>query len=417
MVRGSAQTWRGGPQLAAEPADGAPYGSGWNLRDDRQAHTTGARFRCRHALEKAGRENFAELEVIEVDVADVAVAIELRARARCERGLPVGVVDVADRIADEVASPHRAIAVDGDRAVAGTARLAEARVALVVELEQRIDRAPDRDLVGRVRQRLDGVDPDVRRGGQRGAERARSGFVLALPDDADRVADAVLVERAALSEELRLGRPLGVIRAPQCEPIGVRVRDPVERRREIGLHRAARDLRQVRELGQAFAIPAPDDRLAPRRDEHADSIGRGPCGYPCDEPVPRCLVARERFAIVLALRERAVLAAVVAARERTAVEDVEVQDSSYSAMRVRTSGEYSHGPIASARARPAFVSTSTSPRCSAKPRGARSASSGKCASAPAPNFVRYAARSRPSSESSDRISQRRRCSPSSRTKP
>src|SRR5262249_8959389 len=151
----------------------------------------------------------------------------------------------------------------------------------------------------------------------------------------------------------------------------------------------------------------------PRRDEDAEAIRGGAEREPADEPPPGRLVARERFAVVLALRERAVLAAVVTARERAAIEDVEddgLHASSYSAIRVRTSGEYSHGPIASARARPAWVSARISPRCSARPRGASSASSGKSASTAAANFARYAARSRPSSESSDRINQRRRCS-------
>ena len=73
-------------------------------------------FGNRVALEEAGREDFVELEVVEVDVADVAVAVDLGAGARREIGGPVGGVEFADRIGDVVSATHGAVTVDGDRA-------------------------------------------------------------------------------------------------------------------------------------------------------------------------------------------------------------------------------------------------------------------------------------------------------------
>src|SRR5437773_861791 len=116
----------------------------------------------------------------------------------------------------------------------------------------------------------------------------------------------------------------------------------------------------MRELGEAVLVPASDQRLAPRRDEDAEVVA-GRRGDPIDEASPRGAVDGELLAAVLALRERTVRATVIAARERTAVQDVELHDSSYSAIRRRTSSENSHGPIASARARPSAVRRSCSP--------------------------------------------------------
>src|SRR5882672_11966202 len=101
-------------------------------RDYRQPDPTGARLGHRHALEQAGREHLAELQVVEVDVADVAVAVDVRTRARHEARFPAGLVEVTDRLGDEVAAAHRAVAVDRDRALAGAAGLAQARPALRV---------------------------------------------------------------------------------------------------------------------------------------------------------------------------------------------------------------------------------------------------------------------------------------------
>jgi hypothetical protein len=78
----------------------------------------------------------------------------------------------------------------------------------------------------------------------------------------------------------------------------------------------------MREAREALLVPLADQRLAPRRDEDAgleiaqrrDAIG---------EALPLLAVGGELLARVLALRERAVRAAEVAARERSSIEDVE----------------------------------------------------------------------------------------------
>ena len=153
-----------------------------------------------------------------------------------------------------------------------------------------------------------------------------------------------------------MARPFGVVRAPQADALGLAAREPLERSGKIGLRGDAQDLRQVREPREAVLIPRADHRLAPRRHEHAQLVGRGSRAEPVTEALPRGAIAIECGAIVLALRERAVLATVVTAGERAAIQDVELHDSSKSFMRARTSSEYSHGPIASARASPSGVS-------------------------------------------------------------
>jgi hypothetical protein len=84
-----------------------------------------------------------------------------------------------------VTAAHRAVAVDGDRALACSTRGAEARPPLRVDAKQRIDRGPARDLVVGVLERLDRVDPEIRRRGECGSQGNRGVRVLALTDDAD----------------------------------------------------------------------------------------------------------------------------------------------------------------------------------------------------------------------------------------
>src|SRR5207249_4269985 len=101
------------------------------------------------------------------------------------------------------------------------------------------------------------------------------------------------------------------------------------------------------------------------------------------------------------LGERTVSAAVVAARQRAAVEDGEVQRHAYSPIRFRTACEYSQGPSASERSTPAAVSRRHSASRRARPRGSSSLSWGRSSKASLPKRLRYAANPSPSPDSSD----------------
>ena len=81
----------------------------------------------RDPLQDPAGEDVVEAERFEVDVADVAVAHRDRAGPGAQRGAERAVVEVAEHLGDEMAAADRAVAVDGDHAVAraaGQARLA-----------------------------------------------------------------------------------------------------------------------------------------------------------------------------------------------------------------------------------------------------------------------------------------------------
>ena len=63
---------------------------------------------------KAVAEDVLQSELVQVDVADVAMAVAVAARARHQRVSPVGVVEIADRFGDEMAPPHHTVTVDGE---------------------------------------------------------------------------------------------------------------------------------------------------------------------------------------------------------------------------------------------------------------------------------------------------------------
>src|SRR5262249_42846767 len=116
------------------------------------------------ALEQAVAVDAAEIEPLEVNVADVATADRVRARAGLERALEVGCVEVADRPIDEMAAPHRAFAVDGDRRFAREAALPEAFVLDGVRTKVRVDRFEAADLLlAQPLESLRRVDPQVDR--------------------------------------------------------------------------------------------------------------------------------------------------------------------------------------------------------------------------------------------------------------
>ena len=184
-----------------------------------------------------------------------------------------------------------------------------------------------------------------------------------------------------MRDEPRVGAPLGMVRAPQREALGIRARQPVERARQVRLHRRpARCAAGATSSASAVLIPATDQGLAPRGEQHAErSVAGRAATHATKRATPR---DRDRArAIVLALGERAVVAAVVAAGERAAVEDGQVHASAYPAIARPHGGGEEPGPSASARARPSRVSRIDAPGPVASPRSSNSRSSGKSSAA------------------------------------
>ena len=94
----------------------------------------------RDSLEHRASIEFAELEAVEVDVADVATAGVVGARPWFERAEVIGLVDVADWFTDEVTASHGAVAIHGDRVATATAVVAQRWMPHRVGSKVRIDR-------------------------------------------------------------------------------------------------------------------------------------------------------------------------------------------------------------------------------------------------------------------------------------
>src|SRR5262247_3269570 len=139
-------------------------------------------------------------------------------------------------------------------------------------------------------------------------------------DNADAVAGAEAVEAAALVEEPVARKLAGVIGAPERNPVEIAIGDPFEIAGDVGLDGDAIDMGHVAEARHGLAVRLADQRLAPGREQYLEAVGWSRT-EPIDEPGQRRVVARQRLARVAALGERTVGAAVVAACQRTAIEN------------------------------------------------------------------------------------------------
>src|SRR5262249_2209324 len=136
--------------------------------------------------------------------------------------------------------------------------------------------------------------------------------------------------------------------------------------------------------GQGSRVPPPNQRLAPRGEQHADRVC-GPAADPADEPREARPVVGQLVGRLGPLGERAVAAGVVATGERPAVKDREVHFAWYPAMRFRTRSEKNHGPRASDRSSPSAVGTRRPASHTTRPRSANVWRSGKSSAGSVPN--------------------------------
>ena len=105
------------------PARRWPGRSGWT----RRSTPRWPRRPQADALQHPAGEHVVQRQPLQVHVPDVAVADGVGARPRSQRGQVRAVVEVAQRLGDEVAAAHRAVAVDRDHRLAGPAARGRAR--------------------------------------------------------------------------------------------------------------------------------------------------------------------------------------------------------------------------------------------------------------------------------------------------
>ena len=178
-----------------------------------------------------------------------------------------------------------------------------------------------------------------------------------------------------------LARCLGrVKRRPEAELGLVTVLQPVQTAGQVGLDGDFLHVRQVGQAGQRPLVAAADQRLAPGREEEGQAVAALVL-RPRDEPFQGGGVRRVFGVGLGVLGEGAVGAAVVAARQRPAIEQGQVHRSSYASIRRRIASEQSQGPRASERSIPASVNLSRPSPSSARPWGISSARWGRSSSA------------------------------------
>src|SRR6185437_905567 len=130
------------------------------------------------------------------DVADVARAGDVGAGPLDQGGFEAGLIEVGDRLADEVAAADGAVAVHRDDRSTGATGAAEACVPYGVDRIQRVDRRKSAGLVGGqvAEAGLVGIDPEVDVPRQLAPQRLGLGQLLLQADDPDAEPDAPSVQ-------------------------------------------------------------------------------------------------------------------------------------------------------------------------------------------------------------------------------
>ena len=117
----------------------------------------------RNPLQNPSPENFVQIQLIQLHVADMTAAGLVAAPPCAQRFSKIGIVDVAERRRNKMTTAHRACAIYGNHCFPRSTALAEACVLLLVEWEERINRSEKLKLVRRVIVRLALVrlDPQI----------------------------------------------------------------------------------------------------------------------------------------------------------------------------------------------------------------------------------------------------------------
>src|SRR5947208_6254246 len=103
------------------------------------------------------------MEVLQVNVADVAATGLSRARARMQRCFESRIVNITDHFSDEMTASYVPIAINTEDGVSGVAISPEAFVVAIIQRKQWIKSSEKRDFVGVgvCRVALKGVHPYI----------------------------------------------------------------------------------------------------------------------------------------------------------------------------------------------------------------------------------------------------------------
>src|SRR5215510_13015295 len=117
----------------------------------------------RDSLQHSLAKNLVQLQLIHMNVADVAATRGVAARRFAQGVFKSRLVDVADDFAYEMAAAHRAVAVHRDDRMAAATGPPQARMVLIVDRKERIDISEAAQFYGVViiRSPFVGVDPQI----------------------------------------------------------------------------------------------------------------------------------------------------------------------------------------------------------------------------------------------------------------
>jgi hypothetical protein len=115
------------------------------------------------ALQNTVAEHFIESQLGHVNVADVATARPVGTGSLRQHPFEIGIVQIAQRRADEVTTADGAVAIHADYGVPGSARPTEAGMTAVVYGKERVDLSKPLLLLAAivVRSVLVGVDSEI----------------------------------------------------------------------------------------------------------------------------------------------------------------------------------------------------------------------------------------------------------------
>src|SRR5215471_16575 len=207
----------------------------------------------RDSFQHSFAKNLIQLQLIHMNITDVATAGAVDARRFTQDVFKPRLVDVADDFAYEMAAAHRAVAVHRDDRMAAATGPPQARMVLIVDREERIDLGEAAQFSGVViiRSPFVGVDPQINARRQFAPQGLDLFRVLFQTDDADAEARAATVEFKAFRHEA-LARNFGrMVGRPQRELALVTPFYPIQPAGEVGLDRGLLDVRQPRQFDES----------------------------------------------------------------------------------------------------------------------------------------------------------------------
>src|SRR5215510_12759908 len=218
----------------------------------------------RDSFQHSFAKNLIQLQLIHMNVADVAATRGIAARRFAQGAFKSRLVDVADDFTYEMATAHRAVAVHRDDRMAAATGPPQARMVLIVDRKERIDIGEAAQFFGVVviRSPFVGVDPQINARRQLAPQGFDLFRVLFQADGAYAESHAATVEFKAFRHEA-LARNFGrMVGRPQRQLALVTPLDPIQPAGEVGLDRGLLDVRQLCQFNERALRARADERLA-----------------------------------------------------------------------------------------------------------------------------------------------------------